>query len=466
MLHYVNRLATALIALEWLWLLLLLPLVVFIRPGFTPVLLLLPALWLGRKLVHGRFVPATPLDGALLLLLFMLLVSLYATFDMAFSLDKIAGLAFGVAVFYATVAAAGRSQRHLLAGVSLYLLLGVAVAALGLLGTQWSRKLPLLRDITAQLPQRLLTLPGADAGFNPNQVAGVLLWVAPLALAVAYLLLLHPNSLGGRLRRGAWLLSLLASAAVAAFLLGVTVLTQSRGGLIGLALAVAFVLLAATWLRSWRLLLGIGLLLGLVAGDVVYHERLEQWTAVLPAGTLDGVTPAGAITSLEGRIEIWSRAIYGLQDFPFTGMGIGTFRRVVPILYPLFLISPTTDIAHAHNHLLQTGLDLGIPGLIAYAAVWLVTGAMLWQTWRQSRLLWSRTLVIGFAGSLLGYFVYGLTDAVALGAKPGFLFWILLGLVAALHLVVVRRPAVEVQREMAPTPPKVKIPAPAASPNA
>jgi len=28
--------------------------------------------------------------------------------------------------------------------------------------------------------------------------------------------------------------------------------------------------------------------------------------------------------------------------------------------------------------------------------------------------------------------VYGLTDAVALGAKPGILFWMLLGLIAAL----------------------------------
>jgi putative inorganic carbon (hco3(-)) transporter len=439
MLRFVRRLGLAFISLEWLWLAMILPVIIFIRPAWTPVLLLLPALWLGRKLVHGRFVPATPLDGALLLLLFMLLVSLYATFDMAFSLDKIAGLAFGVAVFYATVAAAARSQRHLLAGVSLYLLLGVALAGLGLLGTQWSRKLPLLRDLTAQLPQRLVTLPGAEAGFSPNQLAGVLLWLAPLALAIAYLLLLHPNAFGPRLRRTAWPALLLLSSAVALFLLGVTLLTQSRGGLIGLALAVAFVLLASTWLRSGRLLVGMALLLGLVAGDVTYNDRLEQWTAALPAGALETMTADTAVRSLDGRVEIWSRAIYGLQDFPFTGMGIGTFRRVVPILYPLFLISPTTDIAHAHNHLLQTGLDLGIPGLIAYIAVWLGAGAMLWQTWRESRALWARSLVIGFTGSLLGYFVYGMTDTVALGAKPGFLFWILLGLIAALYLVVVRQ---------------------------
>ena len=29
--------------------------------------------------------------------------------------------------------------------------------------------------------------------------------------------------------------------------------------------------------------------------------------------------------------------------------------------------------------------------------------------------------------------LYGLTDAVALGAKPGLLFWMLLGLIAGLY---------------------------------
>ena len=44
-----------------------------------------------------------------------------------------------------------------------------------------------------------------------------------------------------------------------------------------------------------------------------------------------------------------------------------------------------------------------------------------------------RPLVIGLGGGLLAHLVYGLTDAVALGAKPGLLFWMLLGLIAALY---------------------------------
>jgi putative inorganic carbon (hco3(-)) transporter len=430
----IGRLFTGVVvSLEWLWLLFLAPVVLFITPDKLPILLLLPLLWLLRKVAYGRFVTPTPLDAANLLLLTMLLVSLYATFDMAFSLGKIAGLAFGVAVFYATVAAAGRSPRAFLAALTLYLAIGSAVAAFGLLGTRWSSKLPILRDLTAQLPQRLLTLPGASEGFSPNQLAGVLLWLAPLALAIAWILLLNPGELRPRLRWYGWLLALPLSWSVALFLLAVTVLTQSRGGLVGLAAAVLLVIVATTWLRSrWLLLAGI-VLLSLVAVDTVYYQRLETFTTLLPAGTLAAVDSELAIRSLDGRIEIWSRAIYGMQDFPLTGMGMGTFRRVVPILYPLFIVGPATDIAHAHNQWLQTGVDLGIPGLIAYLAIWLGTAVMLAQTWRSTSGIWPRTLVIGFSASLLGYFVYGLTDTVALGAKPGFLFWMMLGLIAALH---------------------------------
>jgi hypothetical protein len=110
-------------------------------------------------------------------------------------------------------------------------------------------------------------------------------------------------------------------------------------------------------------------------------------------------------------------------------MGMNLFRYIVPRLYPFFAISADIDIAHAHNQFLQVGVDLGIPGLIAYIALWLSLTAMLWQSWRLSSDLGARILTAGFAASLLGSFVFGLTDAVALGAKPGFLLWFLWGLI-------------------------------------
>ena len=44
---------------------------------------------------------------------------------------------------------------------------------------------------------------------------------------------------------------------------------------------------------------------------------------------------------------------------------MNVFRRVVHALYPTVFNSPEIDVVHAHNHLLQAALDLGIPGLLA-----------------------------------------------------------------------------------------------------
>jgi hypothetical protein len=139
--------------------------------------------------------------------------------------------------------------------------------------------------------------------------------------------------------------------------------------------------------------------------------------------------------SIAGRVEIWNRALYAIQDFPFTGCGLGTFRRVVHILYPLFLASPDFDIAHAHNIFLQTALDLGLPGLVAYLALLGIALATCWRCARRGGPL-VRATALGLAAGLVGLHVYGLADAVALGSKPGVAFWFALGLIAALPRVV------------------------------
>jgi putative inorganic carbon (HCO3(-)) transporter len=192
--------------------------------------------------------------------------------------------------------------------------------------------------------------------------------------------------------------------------------------------------------RHWRWLMGLAII-ALLAGGLLWWQKSDEITAVfITQADINLDDPA---SSIDGRLEIWSRAIYGLQDFPFTGMGMNNFRKVVHILYPLFLISPDNDIAHAHNQWLQAGLDLGLPGLIAYLAIWFGAAAMLFGTWRASRDFWQRASTIGFAGAMVASFVYGMTDAIALGAKPSFLWWMMLGLITGtfLHTKTISRPA-------------------------
>jgi putative inorganic carbon (hco3(-)) transporter len=121
--------------------------------------------------------------------------------------------------------------------------------------------------------------------------------------------------------------------------------------------------------------------------------------------------------------------LMAVGDFPFTGTGLGTFRQVVRRLYPLN-VSPTYDIAHAHNIFLQTALDVGIPGLIAYLSLLLIAAALSWKIAQRDKTL--RPFALGILASFAALHIYGLTDALALGSKTGLSFWVALGLLTAM----------------------------------
>ena len=121
----------------------------------------------------------TPLDLPIAILVLLIPISLWASFDALYSLPKALGVLLGVSVYYATIAYA-HNQPRLRQALAVYLGLGAAVAALGLVGTDWLYKNPTLAVVTDHLPRLIRGLPGAAEGFHPNEVAGVLLWMVPL----------------------------------------------------------------------------------------------------------------------------------------------------------------------------------------------------------------------------------------------------------------------------------------------
>jgi putative inorganic carbon (HCO3(-)) transporter len=408
----------------WLVLLALAPLFLFPSPSRLPGLLAVPLLvWVqrsGKRAVRNR----NPLDMPLLVIAVMVLVSTAITFDLSWSLGKIAGMVFAVGLFYAVAAWAGRSRQAFGGALGVHLGLGAAVAILGLLVTDWSAKVPALAPILSRLP-RLASLPGAESTLvNPNELAGTLQWVLPVALPPLIFYLARAVRLrypAGVALGAVCALGMLAGVALLA-------LTQSRGGLLGfLAALFAMGLLAGRRLR--RIALAVGVALALLGATVAVRAGSDQVTqAMLGSGS---AAPGEATITGETRFEIWSRALYAIQDFPLTGVGLNNFRRLVPVMYPLFLIGPDQDIAHAHNTWLQVALDLGLPGLIAFVAIWLITLSLLINVIRNTRDRWLRAISIGIFGCLTAYSVYGMTDTIALGARPGFLFWTLLALATA-----------------------------------
>ena len=101
-------------------------------------------------------------------------------------------------------------------------------------------------------------------------------------------------------------------------------------------------------------------------------------------------------------------------------------------MYPYPSVGLWARVPHAHNNLLQVGVDLGIPGLVGYVGMLVVFALCAWKIHRVSKSRSLRLLTGGLFAGMLAHQVYGLTDAITLGAKPGFLLWFLWGLMAAL----------------------------------
>jgi O-antigen ligase len=229
-------------------------------------------------------------------------------------------------------------------------------------------------------------------------------------------------------------------------------LTQSREGYISLALTLPVLILIALLPGLRKYGLRLGALLAVILGVLL----ASRWGTVRSWVTDINLSADSAFSTgtLEERLMIWSRAVHGIRDFPFTGMGMNTFREVMPVLYPLFTSGTDIEIPHAHNEFLQAALDLGIPGLIAFIALYIVAFWMLIRTWQSTHLNvqlalsergtavpltkpggWfaaldaspiadvhlAQMLLQGLGGGLLAHMLWGMTDAIALGGPAGFL---------------------------------------------
>jgi len=95
------------------------PVLLFPRLEWMVLGLAVPVVWVGNCWLNKHLVASTPLNLLLFPLLVMVLVSLHATFDVEFSLAKVAGTLLGVFVFFGLVQFIDRGPRLWL-GIGLY----------------------------------------------------------------------------------------------------------------------------------------------------------------------------------------------------------------------------------------------------------------------------------------------------------------------------------------------------------
>ncbi len=374
------------------------PLLTLYRPGLT---LLLALFWPVRWLAYGRLSRRTPLDWPLIVMLLWLPVNYWASVDKALSWIALSYLLFGVTLYLALINWPPAQRRPYFISW-LVLIIGLALTIASPLLSQLAlSKLFSVPVITSVLQRLEGMLPGT---VNANILAGALTVLLPLPVALV---------LRADWTRRRWLVA--GCALLGAALLAAILLTQSRGAYLAAAAALG-VLLALRWPKLWYALPVVVVAGGLVVLQIGLNS---------PAGE---VAASSAINGLDGRLELWSRALYAISDFPFTGIGLGTFERVIPVLYPLFTISPDTVIAHAHNLLLQVGVDLGLPGLIAYLALFINVGVVLVLRLRRRDGALDWALAAGVLGGLIAMFTHGIFDVPVWGARPAVLPWLLIAL--------------------------------------
>lgn len=403
-----------------------------------PVAVLLIALiWTARAFLLRKLSVRTPFDPPILAILLMLPVSLWVSANWFLTLPKIYGIILSVAFFYAVANHIAMPRDIML--VQLWLaLLCLAIALAGLIGTDWVQsKIVSASFIYDRLPRLIQNIPRSIAGgFARNGIGGTLTLTIPLLAAI---LVPHviarsaatkqsPDSLSTAVSTknplnamaAVWLPRIVFLAL--SFSLIALALTQSRGGIFGTLVGLIALII---WKRP-RLGLGIaGAGVVVLVALVVLGQGSVIANFLLRTDSADG--------TLASRLEVWQRGLMMVQDFPFTGIGIGTYNVVAHALYPFFIAAPDEVVPHAHSQFLEVAVDLGIPGLVAYVAmltVFVIAAVRAYRAVADERF---RALIVGLSFGMLAHHVFGLTDAFILGSKPGLLMWIYFAIIIACY---------------------------------
>ena len=399
------------------WACLIAPFFLFPQKKFLWILPAVLLAWGVRYFFKGAFFEKTILDWAIAILLVEILISGIGSPDINFSLPKIAGALFGIYVFYILAGALG-TDKILRWGIRTYLFGGFLLASIGLLGTAWRVSEVYIADVISMIIRHIpilnLRLPGAEEGFNPNALGGTLLLVV-FSVFAFWLSFLKIGSVKPPLFKKKVILIIIYSFLLLYFLF-VLFLTQSVICWLAFGMTVWLFFLNGRW-KKWSVCFVI-LFIGIIAlGEYLGKPLIEprKITAVFQA-------------KAEGRSHLWKAGIDAIETHPLFGVGMNRLRLKAGVGFE----------SHAHNQFIHTAAELGIPGLIAYLAILIGAGWMSFEVWRKAVSDWMRIAIQGLAAGQFAFLLFGMGDAIPIGAKAGLFFWISIALITSLHQVMVR----------------------------
>jgi len=178
-----------------------------------------------------------------------------------------------------------------------------------------------------------------------------------------------------------------------------------------LVLAVLLVRTDGNWVR-WR---------AAVPWIVLLVAAIGAMFALQMATRIE-TNPAVGPLARDPRWEIWAVALDNLRADPWAGSGFG--RRVFSFLNPA-VVETNGQHWHAHNVLLDKGIQMGVPGILAFV---LLIAAAVRRTWLRRRArqtdATAAMLSAGCVALVAGLFVKNMTDDFFV-RDQGYLFWML-----------------------------------------
>lgn len=239
---------------------------------------------------------------------------------------------------------------------------------------------------------------------QPNPFTAYLNLALPLAVALALL---------GRDWRMRWV-----AGGAATVLVGAELVSRSRGGLVGLVIALC--LIGAIVIRRERL---AAIVVGAGAALVAVAWALKLVPASVRAavsanftldnvGLCDNINPVN-FSTLE-RLAQWAAGLRMFLAHPFLGVGAGNFDTA----YPLYAVPCWPDgRGHAHNYYINTAAETGVVGFLVFLAFML---AVIYVGWRAthlrsatgdaSRATIRQTLALGLFACVVTVLAHNFTD--------------------------------------------------------
>ncbi|RJG27288.1 O-antigen ligase family protein [Massilia cavernae] len=216
-----------------------------------------------------------------------------------------------------------------------------------------------------------------------------------------------------------------------------SIMTGTRGGWLGLALAALVFVAYGHVLRSWRSRVMVVSSFALVVATYFIpatgvQERVHQGVAEATVW-FDG---GSAFSNVGTRLELWKAAATMIEEAPLLGRGEADYLQALKEMVAAGQLDPVVlTLPHFHNESLQALVTGGVVGFAIWAGMMLAPFMFFAHALRERKAS-AQEFALALAGILLvtGYVGFGLTEVIFWSIKGSLFYALMVFLLMGLYL--------------------------------